>query len=287
MFDAHGNGVHLFERDCSVQRRHQKLIEEAPSSFLSDEQRHRIGRDAVQAARAAGYVGAGTIEFICESPERAYFMEMNTRIQVEHPVTEMITGHDLIALQVRVAMGEELPFRQEDLKINGWAVETRINAEDPSKGFAPAPGLVRNLPLPQGPFVRVDSLLYEGYRIPDTYDSMVAKIITWGRDRNEALRRQQRALMELVIEGVPTTARFHEALMRHPDFVSGKVTTRFIEQNQAWFEQELSRISDPDALQDVALLSAILANDEHSRPTVAVPNSLWRDRSRLEMVGQE
>jgi acetyl-CoA carboxylase biotin carboxylase subunit len=288
MFDAHGNGVHLFERDCSVQRRHQKLVEEAPSSFLSAEERHRIGRDAVQAARAAGYVGAGTIEFICETPERAYFMEMNTRIQVEHPVTEMITGHDLIALQVRVAMGEPLPFRQEDLVLNGWAIETRINAEDPAKGFAPAPGLVRRVQLPQGPFVRVDTMLYDGYRIPDTYDSMVAKIITWGRDRDEALRRQQRALMELVIEGVPTTARFHEALMRHPDFVKGDVTTRFIEDNQAWFDAELSRVSDADARADAALVAAVLAADTTGRAGLPPPSSsLWRDRARLEMVDPE
>lgn len=284
LFDSYGNGVHLFERDCSVQRRHQKLVEEAPSSFLNDEQRQRIGNAAVQAARAAGYVGAGTIEFICESPERAYFMEMNTRIQVEHPVTEMITGQDLIALQIRIAMGEALPFQQKDLHINGWAIETRINAEEAAKGFAPAPGLVRRVHLPQGPFVRVDSMLYDGYRIPDCYDSMIAKVITWGRDRAEALRRQQRALMELVVEGVPTTARFHEALMRHPDFIAGNITTRFIEENQAWLEQELARVSDADALHDAAVLAAILANEQTQRQTSTQQNSLWHDQARLDMV---
>lgn len=284
LFDSHGNGVHLFERDCSVQRRHQKLVEEAPSSFLNDEQRQRIGSAAVQAARAAGYVGAGTIEFICESPERAYFMEMNTRIQVEHPVTEMITGQDLISLQVRIAMGEALPFRQQDLRINGWAIETRINAEDPAKGFAPAPGLVQHVHLPQGPFVRVDSMLYDGYRIPDCYDSMIAKVITWGQDRPEALRRQQRALMELVVEGVPTTARFHEALMRHPEFVAGNITTRFIEQNQVWLEQELARLSDAEALSDAAVLAALLANDDSQRQVSIPENSLWQNQARLDTV---
>lgn len=283
MFDAHGHGVHLFERDCSVQRRHQKLVEEAPSPFLNEKQRQAIGRSAVAAANAAGYIGAGTIEFICESPERYYFMEMNTRIQVEHPVTEMITGLDLISLQVKMAMGETLKLKQDDLKIHGWAIETRINAEDPGKGFAPAPGLVKRVSLPAGPSVRTDTHLYDGYQIPDTYDSMIAKVITWGEDRQQAISRQKRALKELVIEGVPTTARFHEALLRHPDFVAGQMTTRFIEENTDYFKNELNRSAD---VEDAALIAAILAADSAGKPTsgLVMHKSRWQDRARSELV---
>jgi acetyl-CoA carboxylase biotin carboxylase subunit len=235
LFDAHGGGVHLGERDCSVQRRHQKLFEEAPSVFLTPESRAKFGGAAVQAGKAAGYTGVGTVEFICESPERAYFMEMNTRIQVEHPVTELVTGLDLIAWQVRVARGERLPWKQQDIALRGHAVEARINAEDPGREFAPAPGVVSELRIPGGPFVRVDTHLYPGYRIPDAYDSLVAKVICWGETRGEAMQRLLRALAELRLEGVPTTARFHEALVRHPKFAAGNVTTRFLEEEAAYF----------------------------------------------------
>jgi acetyl-CoA carboxylase biotin carboxylase subunit len=169
LFDEHGNGVHLFERDCSIQRRHQKLIEEAPSKFLSAEQRAEIGRRAVVAAKAAGYASAGTIEFICESPERVYFMEMNTRIQVEHTVSEEIADIDLVRWQLLIAGGERLPFKQEDIRLRGWAIEARINAEDPAKGFLPGPGRVNQIRFPAGPGVRVDSHLYAGYEIPQFY----------------------------------------------------------------------------------------------------------------------
>ncbi len=286
LFDSHGNGVHLFERDCSVQRRHQKLFEEAPSSYLSQAQRMKIGAAAVAAARASGYCGAGTIEFICESPEKAFFMEMNTRIQVEHPVTEMITGIDLIAQQIRVARGEPLGFGQDDVKLHGWACEARINAEDPARDFAPGPGLVSSLTLPQGPFVRVDTHLYAGYTIPSAYDSMVAKVITWGLDRDEACRRLRRALQELRVDGVPTTARFHEALLAHPAFQRGDFSTRFIEQNAAYFKDALagaSGQSDDAAL--ASLLAATLKAEAGARTTPAVaPRSLWQDAARKEAL---
>lgn len=243
MFDSHGNGVHLFERDCSIQRRHQKLIEEAPSTFLDHKTRMDIGQRAIAAARTTGYVGAGTIEFICESPEKVFFMEMNTRIQVEHPVTEMITGIDLIATQIKVAMGEKLAFKQEDIRINGWSFEARINTEDAMRNFAPAPGTVTQLRMPAGPFVRVDSHLYQGYTIPEFYDSMVAKVITWGRDRDEAMKRLARALSEMRIEGVPTTAAFHEAVLADKHFQAGTFTTKFLEENESRLKESMGTLN--------------------------------------------
>jgi acetyl-CoA carboxylase biotin carboxylase subunit len=281
MFDSHGNGVHLFERDCSIQRRHQKLIEEAPSTFLNEKNRMEIGARAIAAARATGYIGAGTIEFICESPEKVYFMEMNTRIQVEHPVTEMITGIDLIATQITVAMGAPLPFKQEDLKINGWSFEARINTEDASRNFAPSPGTVTQLRLPSGPFVRVDSHLYPGYTIPEFYDSMVAKVITWGRNRDEAMARLARALGEMRIEGVPTTAPFHEALLADENFRAGKFTTRFIEENEQKLKDSMSQLSTefPDLF---ATAGAVLNQSPPPAPAVSEERKEWLMTGRLQ-----
>lgn len=260
LFDGHGHGVHLFERDCTVQRRHQKLLEEAPSPYLSHERRMAVGEKAVAAARAAGYVGAGTIEFICESPEKIYFMEMNTRIQVEHPVTEMITGIDLIKAQLRVAQGQPLGLEQKDLKIHGWAMESRINAEDPSRNFAPNPGLITAVSFPGGPFVRTDSHIYSGYRVPDAYDSLLAKLIVWGQTREEAIQRLTRALGEFRIQGVATTTRFHEALLRHEDFRAGVLTTRFIEENQSYWDQSLTPDTNLNA-EDLAKAALALSSD--------------------------
>jgi acetyl-CoA carboxylase biotin carboxylase subunit len=232
MADSHGNTLHLFERDCTIQRRNQKLIEEAPSSYISEATRAEMGRVAVKAAQSVGYVNAGTCEFILESPEKFYFMEMNTRIQVEHPVTEAITGIDLVQWQLRVAMGEKLPYKQSDLSIRGWAFEARINAEDPFNGFRPSAGKIEALELPAGPGVRVDSQLYSGYRIPTDYDSMIAKIIVHGQTRADALAKLYRALGETVIEGVDTTIPFHQALIQNPHFQQGEYTTRFVEENE-------------------------------------------------------
>lgn len=230
--DSHGNVVHLFERDCTIQRRHQKLIEEAPSSYLSPDIRSKMGELAVKAAQAVGYVNAGTVEFILESPTKFYFMEMNTRIQVEHPVTEIITGVDLVQMQLRVAMGEKLPLSQKDIHIRGWAFETRINAEDPFNQFRPSPGKLGQVEFPAGPGVRVDSHIYSNYEIPEFYDSMIAKLIVHGTDRHDAMQKLKRALSEFVLEGVETTIPFHLAMLENDKFKAGEYTTRFLEQNE-------------------------------------------------------
>lgn len=235
--DKEGRGVHLFERECSIQRRHQKLFEEAPSLFLNEKQRRHYGDVAVKVAQAVDYEGTGTIEFIGEDPDQLFFMEMNTRIQVEHTVTEMITGLDIVAEQIRVAAGMPLRFKQEEVRMHGWSMEARINAEDPAKGFMPQGGRIMRLHLPTGPHVRVDSHLYVGYEIPLNYDSMLMKLITHGQTRDEAAARMRRCLQELQIEGVPTTASFHEALLRHKDFLKGKFSTAFLEKEKDYFEE--------------------------------------------------
>lgn len=226
--DSHGNCIHLGERDCSVQRRHQKLIEESPSPALTEEMRQKMGHAAVLAAREINYEGAGTVEFIFTG-DSFYFMEMNTRIQVEHPVTEMITGVDLIKEQIRVAQGENLSFKQEDLQFRGHAIECRINAEDPDKNFLPSPGTIEAYITPGGPGVRVDSHCYPGYKIPPFYDSLVSKLVVWGNNREEAIQRMQRALDEYAITGIKTTIPFHQTVLAHSVFQAGDVTTDFIE----------------------------------------------------------
>ncbi|MBI2080777.1 MAG: acetyl-CoA carboxylase biotin carboxylase subunit [candidate division NC10 bacterium] len=226
--DAHGQTVHLGERDCSVQRRHQKLIEESPSPAMTPALRETMGRAAVASARAVGYVNAGTIEFLLDEDGRFYFMEMNTRIQVEHPVTEEVVGVDLVKLQLRIAAGERLPFRQEEILLRGHAIECRVNAEDPEE-FLPSPGKIAALRLPGGPGVRVDTHAYAGYTIPPYYDSLVAKLIVRGQDRAESLSRMRRALHEFLVQGIKTTIPFHLRVMDHPDFVKGAVSTNFLE----------------------------------------------------------
>lgn len=228
--DNYGNTIHLGERDCSIQRRLQKLLEESPSPALDSEIREQMGEAAVKAAKAVGYTGAGTVEFIYDYREqRYYFMEMNTRIQVEHPVTEMVTGTDLIKEQIKVASGQELSLRQEDVEFNGWAIECRINAENPAKNFMPSPGKINMYLPPGGLGVRVDSAAYPGYSIPPYYDSMIAKVITYGTTRDEAVARMKRALSEFVIEGIETTIPFHLKLLEHETFVSGEFNTKFLE----------------------------------------------------------
>lgn len=228
--DKYGNTIHLGERDCSIQRRMQKLVEEAPSPALTPEMRKAMGDAAVKAAQAVNYRGAGTVEFIFDHiNQKFYFMEMNTRIQVEHPVTEMITGVDLIKEQLKVASGETLDLKQEDIKVDGWSIECRINAENPAKNFMPSPGKV-TMYLPPGGFgVRVDSAVYPGYSIPPFYDSMVAKLIVHADTREEAVARMKRALDEFVVEGVDTTIPFHSRLMDHEVFQSGDFDTKFLE----------------------------------------------------------
>ncbi|PUB11205.1 acetyl-CoA carboxylase biotin carboxylase subunit [Paenisporosarcina sp. OV554] len=228
--DSFGNAIHLGERDCSIQRRMQKLVEEAPSPALSPEIRHQMGEAAVKAALAVNYRSAGTVEFIFDHiNQKFYFMEMNTRIQVEHPVTEMVTGIDLIQQQLKVASGETLAFTQDDVKIKGWAIECRINAENPNKNFMPSAGKIEMYLAPGGYGVRVDSAMYSGYSIPPYYDSMVAKLITFADTREEAVAKMKRALSEFVIDGVHTTIPFHAKLMDHEVFKSGDFDTKFLE----------------------------------------------------------
>jgi acetyl-CoA carboxylase biotin carboxylase subunit len=228
MADHHGTVTHLGERDCSVQtERHQKMVEEAPCVALTPELRAAMGEAAVRAAQAVGYRGAGTIEFLLEE-DRFYFMEMNTRIQVEHPVTESVTGIDLVKEQIRVASGEQLSYRQEDVGFRGHAIEVRITAEDPERNFAPSPGKITHLVLPGGFGVRVDTHVYAGYTIPPHYDSLLCKIIAWGRDRGEAISRMTRCLDEMQIEGIHTTLSFHRRLLRNEHFRAGDVATNFV-----------------------------------------------------------
>ncbi|MHC1695944.1 MAG: acetyl-CoA carboxylase biotin carboxylase subunit [Eubacteriales bacterium] len=228
MADGHGNTVHLFERDCSLQRRHQKILEESPSPFVTPELRQRMGEAAVKGAKAVGYKGAGTIEFLVDGERNFYFMEMNTRIQVEHPVTETVTGVDLVKCQIEVAAGLPLPFKQEDLRQTGHAIECRINAEDPSRGFAPCPGRIESLNVPGGVGVRVDSAVYQGYSIPPYYDSLIAKLIVYGADRAQAIARTKRALAEYLFEGVSTNTDFHINILSDPDFIEGKYDNNFL-----------------------------------------------------------
>jgi acetyl-CoA carboxylase, biotin carboxylase subunit len=228
--DTYGNVVHLGERDCSIQRRHQKLLEEAPSAVLTPELRQKMGDAAVRAAASIGYVGVGTVEFLLDGSGDFYFMEMNTRIQVEHPVTEMITGLDLIAEQLRVAQGEKLSFTQKDVQLRGHSIECRINAEDPEHNFRPNPGRISAYLPPGGPGVRIDSHVYTDYEIPPYYDSLIGKLIVWGPDRPTAIARMQRALQECAITGVATTIGFHQKILANPQFRSGLVYTNFVEQ---------------------------------------------------------
>lgn len=226
--DNHGNVVHLGERDCSIQRRHQKLVEESPSTFLNDELRKKMGETAVKIAQIAGYTNAGTIEFIMDEQKNYYFMEMNSRIQVEHPVTEMITSIDLVKEQILIASGNKLSFTQNDIKFRGHAIECRICAEDPDNKFMPQVGTITNYIPSGGPFIRIDTHVYSGYSVPPYYDSMIAKIIAYGKDRTEAINRMKRALSEIKFEGLVTNISFFEKLLNNEDFKKGNISTNFI-----------------------------------------------------------
>jgi acetyl-CoA carboxylase biotin carboxylase subunit len=232
MADAKGNVVHLGERECSIQRRHQKLIEESPSPVLTEKLRRRMGRTAVEAAAAVEYVNAGTIEFLLDDAGNYYFMEMNTRIQVEHGVTELVTGRDLVKEQIHVAAGEPLSFAQKDVALVGHAIECRVNAEDPVS-FAPSPGTIRYFNLPGGPGVRVDTMAHEGCEISPYYDSLVAKLMVHARDRPEAIARLRRALDSMIVEGIKTTIPLHRRIMDDADFQAGRLSTKFMERFQA------------------------------------------------------
>jgi acetyl-CoA carboxylase biotin carboxylase subunit len=281
--DAHGGAVHLFERECSIQRRHQKVVEESPSPFLTPELRRRMGDMAVALVRHVGYRNAGTLEFLVDQDRNPYFLEMNTRLQVEHPVTELVTGVDLVALQIHVAQGGALPFRQEDLAQRGHAIECRIYAEDTDAGFLPSPGRIVGLRTPSGPGVRDDTGIYEGWEVPVHYDSLLSKLVTFGRDREEARRRMRRALREYVVLGVKTTVPFLGRVMEHPDFVRGELDTGFVER----FVQEGARSAGED--EEVAAVAAVIGafRDRAAarlRPAPEGRASAWRGESWREAL---
>src|SRR3984957_8938464 len=288
--DSHGNTVHVFERECSIQRRNQKVVEESPSPFVTPEMRAKMGEVAVRAAKAVNYVGAGTIEFLADADRNFYFLEMNTRIQVEHPVTEMVTGTDLVRLQIEVAAGAKLPFKQSDLAQRGWALECRVYAEDPAAGFVPTPGRITTMRLPDGPGVRVDAGVYEGAEVSLYYDPMIAKLATWGRDRNEAIARMRRALGEFRIAGELTTnLAFHRWIVNNPRFFAGDFDTNFI---NAEFNPNVLVAGD-DETRVAAMLAAAIAAQPHNNnhgpaaastpPNMAIP-SPWRMLGRLDML---
>lgn len=279
--DSHGNIVHLFERECSVQRRHQKVIEEAPSSVLTDEIRDKMGKCAVDAARSCNYTSAGTVEFILDENLNFYFLEMNTRLQVEHPVTEAITGLDLVKEQIRIANGEKLSFKQDDLKINGHAIELRVYAEDPTNDFLPDIGTLQRYKVPQGPGVRVDDGFAQGMDIPIYYDPMIAKLIVWGASRSEAVERMKRAIDEYQITGVRNTLNFGRFVMEHQAFTSGRFDTHFVSK---YYDPEFSG----EDLEEDAFIAAVLAVklQEQSSSNAKIVNttgnsSNWK-RSRTE-----
>jgi acetyl-CoA carboxylase, biotin carboxylase subunit len=276
--DGHGTVVHLGERECSIQRRHQKLIEESPSPLADAELRRRMGDAACRVAAAVGYVNAGTVEFLVDRDRRFHFLEMNTRLQVEHPVTELVTGRDLVKEQLRIAAGEKLGYGQDDIVWSGWAIECRINAEDPYAGFIPSPGRISGLRTPGGPWVRDDSGIYEGYTIPRFYDTLMAKLVVWGPDRREAIARMARALSEYKVVGVQTTIPVLEHIMRHPDFVAGRLSTHFMDRLMAQDRAEAAGRRRQVALVAAALAAYERAGRQQPLPSPA-PNP-WKQAGR-------
>lgn len=286
--DQRGNTVHLFERECTLQRRHQKVVEESPSPFVTPAMRLAMGEVAVKAARAVNYVGAGTVEFLADADHNFYFLEMNTRIQVEHPVTELVTGIDLVKLQIRVAAGEPLPFAQDELRQRGWALECRVYAEDPAAGFAPAPGKIQTMHLPDGPGIRIDAGVYEGAEVPIFYDPMICKLIAWGHDRDEAIARMRRALDEFTITGeLATNLDFHRWVLRHPLFLKGEFDTGFIGQH---YSAQAGGVDHDSAQLAAILAAAFLASRDTTHPGPATPSvptasaSAWKTLSRIDTL---
>jgi acetyl-CoA carboxylase biotin carboxylase subunit len=281
--DAHGRVVHLFERECSIQRRHQKLVEESPSPFVTPELRARMGERAVSLARRAGYVNAGTLEFLVDERREPYFLEMNTRLQVEHPVTEMVTGLDLVQLQIRIAQGEPLPFTQDDVAQRGHAVECRVYAEDPDQGFLPSPGRIVGLRTPAGPGIRDDSGVYEGAEVPVHYDALISKLVAWGADREQALGRLERALAEYTVLGIRTTLPFFRRLLRDAEFRAGTFDTGFAERLLAAPQEQRDR-----PWQAAVVAAAIRAYEERRAARASAPpaaghgGSAWRQQGWRE-----
>ena len=278
--DMHGNTIHLNERECSIQRRHQKLVEETPSAFIDDALRQKMGEVAVKAAQAVNYVNAGTIEFLVDKDHNFYFLEMNTRVQVEHPITEIVTGIDIVKEQIRIARGRPMPYRQEDIKMNGAAIECRINAEDPYNNFMPSTGKITHSQIPTGPGVRVDTGVYPGFEITSFYDPMISKLIVWGETRAQAIMRMRRALEEYRIVGVRTNIPFHQTLMDSPRFMGGQYDTRFVEERFSMQEQD-----DP-AMAEIAAVFATLAAHHQSQHAAQIVQRNERDTSNWKWVGR-
>jgi acetyl-CoA carboxylase biotin carboxylase subunit len=278
--DGHGSVLHLHERECSIQRRHQKLVEEAPSPFLDDELRKKIGSVAVKAAQAVDYVNAGTIEFLVDKDKNFYFLEMNTRLQVEHPVTELVTGVDIVKEQIRIARGRPLQYKQEDIRINGAAIECRINAEDPFNDFMPSTGKITHSLLPTGPGVRVDTGVYPGFEVSSYYDPLISKLLVWGETRAQAILRMRRALEEYRIVGVRTNIPFHQMLMDSHRFMGGQYDTRFVEERFA--VQDEQNGSDAEI---AAVLASLVAHAETQHSAQIVQRN-ERDTSNWKWVGR-
>lgn len=282
--DEHGNVIHLGERECSLQRRHQKLLEEAPSPFIGDDEelRQRMGAVAVRAAQAVNYYNAGTIEFLVDSERNFFFLEMNTRLQVEHPVTEMATGVDIVKEQLRIARGRQLGYRQEDIRLNGWAIECRINAEDPYNNFIPSTGHITHILTPTGPAVRVDTGVYPGFEITPYYDSLIAKLIVWGETRGQAILRMRRALDEYRIIGVKTNIPFHQNLLEQHRFIAGQFDTRFVEERFSMEAAEESRENHPDI---AAIFATLVAHLQTQRAAHIIQRGK-RDTSNWKWIGR-
>jgi acetyl/propionyl-CoA carboxylase alpha subunit len=281
--DAHGDVVHLGERECSIQRRHQKLIEESPSPAVDEALRARLGEAAIKAAKAVGYESAGTVEFLLDRDGNFYFLEVNTRIQVEHPVTELVTGVDIVVEQLRIAAGRRLRYRQDDLTMNGWAIECRISAEDPYNNFLPSTGTITALSEPSGPGVRVDSGIYEGFEVGLYYDPLLAKLIVWGETRGQAILRMRRALQEYKLLGIRTTIPFHLRMMESPSFIGGRLDTNFLAR---------SSIMETNIGGEHALIAALAAaavthhRRQSARPTQTANGDLAPQTSPWKLSGR-
>ncbi len=280
--DKHGNIVHLNERECSLQRRHQKLLEESPSPFMDEDLRRRMGEVAVKAAQAVEYVNAGTIEFLVDKEKNFYFLEMNTRLQVEHPVTELVTGIDIVKEQIRIARGRPLGYTQEDIGINGAAIECRVNAEDPYNNFMPSTGNISHIIMPSGPGVRVDTGVYPGFTITPYYDPMIAKLLVWGETRAQAILRMRRALEEYRIVGVRTNIPFHQTMMDSHRFMAGQYDTRFVEERFSMEEIEEGKEMHPD----IAAIMATLAAHRKTEEAARIIRPSKRDTSNWKWVGR-
>jgi acetyl-CoA carboxylase biotin carboxylase subunit len=289
--DAHGHIVYLGERECSVQRRHQKVIEESPSPVMTAELRRAMGEAAVRLAKEAGYENAGTVEFLVDAQRNFYFLEVNTRLQVEHPVTEMVTGLDLVKLQIRVASGEPLPFSQQDVKLSGHAVECRLYAEDPANQFFPSPGKILSRRAPSGPGIRLDDGVYEGFTVSTEYDPMLGKLIAWGEDRAEAIARLGRALEEHSVTGIKTNSALLLSILRDPEFLRGEIFTRWLDEKLPHLLAGMQMQERDVVAEDAAILAALLhsLDAKEAAPangTAAEADSRWKREARLEQVNR-